>query len=40
MLIVGGGDGGTLGQVLRHPNIESVTLVDIDEMVIRTRYVQ
>eukprot|EP01119_Soliformovum_irregulare_P018103 TRINITY_DN5493_c1_g1_i1.p1 TRINITY_DN5493_c1_g1~~TRINITY_DN5493_c1_g1_i1.p1 ORF type:complete len:345 (-),score=54.00 TRINITY_DN5493_c1_g1_i1:173-1207(-) len=35
VLIVGGGDGGTLGQVLAHPNIESATLVDIDEMVIR-----
>ena len=33
---MGGGDGGTLKQVLRHPNIESATLVDIDELVIRT----
>ncbi len=29
-LIVGGGDGGTLREVLRHPSIESATLVDID----------
>jgi spermidine synthase len=35
VLVIGGGDGGTLKQVLRHPNVESATLVDIDEQVIR-----
>lgn len=35
VLIIGGGDGGTLKQVLRHPGIERVVLVEIDEMVIR-----
>jgi spermidine synthase len=34
VLIVGGGDGGTLRQVLRHRTVESATLVDIDERVI------
>lgn len=34
VLIIGGGDGGTLKQVLRHPTIEKVVLVEIDEMVI------
>jgi len=34
VLIIGGGDGGTAREVLRHPTIESVTLVEIDEVVI------
>jgi len=34
VLIVGGGDGGVLKQVLRHPGVKSVTLVEIDETVI------
>jgi len=34
VLIIGGGDGGTLRQVLRHPMIERAVLVEIDEMVI------
>jgi len=33
VLIVGGGDGGVMREVLKHPTIESVTLVDIDGMV-------
>jgi spermidine synthase len=33
VLIIGGGDGGALREVLRHP-VESVTLVDIDRAVI------
>jgi spermidine synthase len=36
VLIIGGGDCGTLREVLKHPNIESVTQVDIDEAVTRT----
>lgn len=35
VLIIGGGDGGTLREVLRHPSVESATLVDIDGEVIR-----
>lgn len=36
VLIVGGGDGGVLREVLKHPSIESVTLVEIDQSVIDT----
>lgn len=35
VLIIGGGDGGVLRDVLRHDCVEKVTLVDIDEAVIR-----
>jgi spermidine synthase len=35
VLIVGGGDGGTLREVLRHPEVEEAVLVDIDGEVIR-----
>lgn len=34
VLIVGGGDGGTLREVLRHATVEQVDLVEIDEVVI------
>lgn len=34
VLIVGGGDGGVLREVLRHKNVEKATLIDIDEEVI------
>lgn len=34
VLIVGGGDGGTVREVLRHPSVEQVDLVEIDQMVI------
>ena len=33
-LIVGGGDGGSLREALKHPSVESVTLVEIDAQVI------
>ncbi len=33
-LIVGGGDGGVLREALRHPELESVTLCEIDQSVI------
>lgn len=35
VLIVGGGDCGTLREVLKHPEVERVTQVDIDERVTR-----
>lgn len=35
VLIIGGGDGGTLREVLRHPSVEEAVLVDIDAEVIR-----
>lgn len=34
VLIVGGGDGGTAREVLRHPQVEKVTLVELDRRVI------
>jgi spermidine synthase len=34
VLIVGGGDGGCVREALRHPQVEKVTLVEIDEMVV------
>lgn len=35
VLIIGGGDGGTLREVLRHPEVQQAVLVDIDGEVIR-----
>src|SRR5690554_5143745 len=34
VLVIGGGEGGTVREVLRHPSIEHVDLVEIDQMVI------
>lgn len=34
VLIIGGGDGGILREVLRHPSVEKATLVEIDREVI------
>lgn len=34
VLIIGGGDGGCLREVLKHDSVELVSLVDIDQMVI------
>jgi spermidine synthase len=36
VLIIGGGDGGTLREVLKHPSIRRVDLVEIDEEVVET----
>ncbi len=38
VLILGGGDGGTLREVLRYPEVEQVTLVEIDEKVIEVAH--
>ncbi len=35
ILIIGGGDGGTAREVLKHPSVKSVDLVEIDEVVIQ-----
>lgn len=35
ILIIGGGDGGTAREVLRHPSVKQVDLVEIDEVVVR-----
>ncbi|MCF8094247.1 MAG: polyamine aminopropyltransferase [Desulfobacteraceae bacterium] len=34
VLIIGGGDGGTAREVLRHPTVERAVVVEIDEMVV------
>lgn len=34
VLVVGGGDGGTVREVLRHPGVEAVTMVEIDGLVV------
>ncbi len=34
VLIIGGGDGGSIRETLRHPTLESIHLVEIDKMVI------
>ncbi len=33
-LVIGGGDGGTVRELLRHPSVEGIVLVEIDEQVI------
>ena len=35
VLVVGGGDGGSVREILRHPSVERVVLCEIDEEVIR-----
>ncbi len=35
VLVIGGGDGGVMREVVKHPMVESATLVDIDEAVPR-----
>ncbi|MCK5701091.1 MAG: polyamine aminopropyltransferase [Cyclobacteriaceae bacterium] len=35
ILVIGGGDGGTVRELLRHKNIEHIDLVEIDEYVIK-----
>jgi len=35
VLVIGGGDGGTVREVLRHPGVTSITMVEIDEAVVR-----
>lgn len=36
VLIIGGGDGGTLREVLKHESVKNVQLIELDEEVIRT----
>ncbi len=35
VLVIGAGDGGTIRELVRHENIETITMVEIDEVVIR-----
>jgi len=34
VLVIGGGDGGTIREIVKHPRVEKATLVEIDERVI------
>jgi spermidine synthase len=34
ILVIGGGDGGTVREVLKHATVENVTLVEIDQLVV------
>ena len=34
VLVIGGGDGGTIREVLRHPEVAHVTMVELDKMVV------
>jgi len=36
VLVIGGGDGGTLTQIIKHPTVEHIDLVEIDRAVIAT----
>ncbi|MBD3307948.1 polyamine aminopropyltransferase [candidate division KSB3 bacterium] len=35
VLVIGGGDGGTVREVVKHPQISAIDLVEIDEVVVR-----
>ncbi|MGD1904496.1 MAG: polyamine aminopropyltransferase [Leptolyngbyaceae cyanobacterium] len=35
VLVIGGGDGGSVREILKHPQVESITMVEIDEAVVR-----
>jgi spermidine synthase len=35
VLVIGAGDGGTIRELVRHPGIEKITMVEIDEAVVR-----
>lgn len=35
MLIIGGGDGGVLREVVKHPEVQSVEMCEIDEVSVR-----
>jgi len=34
VLVIGGGDGGTVREVLRHPDVRSCVMIEIDQMVV------
>ena len=36
ILVIGGGDGGTVRELLRYPLVQNIDLVEIDEMVVRS----
>lgn len=36
VLVIGGGDGGTVRELTRYPNIKKIDMVEIDERVVRT----
>ncbi|MDH5490635.1 MAG: polyamine aminopropyltransferase [Myxococcales bacterium] len=36
VLVIGGGDGGSVREILRHPSVEKVVMVEIDEFVVNS----
>ncbi len=34
VLVIGGGDGGTVREIVKHPGVERVVMVEIDELVV------
>ncbi len=36
VLVIGGGDGGTVRELTRYPHVEHIDMVDIDELVVQT----
>lgn len=38
VVVIGGGDGGTVREMLRHPEIENITLCEIDSLVVETSH--
>ena len=38
VLVIGGGDGGVVREVLKHESVKEVVLCDIDEVIIYTTY--
>lgn len=40
MLIIGGGDGGVLREVVKHPEVQSVEMCEIDEVSVRHPHLQ
>lgn len=36
VVVIGGGDGGTVRELLKHPEIKKITLCEIDELVVNT----
>ncbi len=35
VLVIGGGDGGSIKEILKHPNVKKIVLVEIDERVVQ-----
>lgn len=40
MLVIGGGDGGTVREVAKHPSVERIDMCEIDEVRRKLKYVE